>query len=213
MMLEVPVYTVEGRQVGQMAIDEEHLGGKVRPRLLKQALVMFQANRRQGSAATKSRGQVRGSTRKLYRQKGTGRARVGSARTSQRRGGGMAFAKTPRDFSKRMPKRMRRLANRNAVLVKILSEDALIFEQVALDQPKTGELRSALQAVGAGRGCVMALATPDDALRRSARNLPKIEVMPVGDLNAYDVLRRNKLIFTRAAFESLAERVAEEHSG
>ncbi len=95
-----------------MAIDEAHLGTRVRPKLLKQAIVMYQANRRQGSAAGKSRGMVQGSTRKIFRQKGTGNARMGAIRNPVRRGGGQTFFKRPRDFRQRMPKRMRRLAAR-----------------------------------------------------------------------------------------------------
>ena len=164
-----------------MAIDEAHLGTKVRYKLLKQAVVMYQSNLRQGSACTKGRGQVRGSTRKLYRQKGTGNARVGSARTSQRRGGGHAFAKSPRDFRKRMPKRMRRLACLNAVLAKILSQDVVIVEDLSLAEPKTSVLRSMLEALQANTGCVLALESPHEGVYRSSRNIPRTEVTPVAD--------------------------------
>ncbi|MHC4217656.1 MAG: 50S ribosomal protein L4, partial [Planctomycetota bacterium] len=110
-MIELPVYDKKGKRVGKLAIDEASLGSEVRPRLLKQAYVMFHANRRQGSARTKGRGQVEGSTRKLFRQKGTGNARMGTRRTGIRRGGGVTFAKNkPHEaFRMRMPKKMRRL--------------------------------------------------------------------------------------------------------
>ncbi len=206
-MLEVPIYNIEGQDVGKMAIDEELLGGKIRAPLLKQAVVMYQANLRQGTAATKSRSMVRGSTRKLYRQKGTGNARMGMNRTPVRRGGGHTFAKSARDFGKRMPKRMRRLACRNAVLVKILSNDAIIFDNLNIDQAKTKQLRAALQSVGATRGCVLALDSLNPAMVKSGRNIPKTDVRQVGDLNAYDILRRNKLIFTKPAFESFTRKV------
>lgn len=211
-MLEVPVYTTEGKQTGQMGIEEDHLGSRVRPPLLKQAIVMYQANLRQGTAAGKSRGQVKGSTRKLYRQKGTGRARVGSARTPQRRGGGQAFAKTARDFRLRMPKRMRRLASLNAVLAKILAGDVLILDELSFSEPKTNKLKSILSAVGAQRGCVVALNAPDKVIYQSGTNLPKTDIRPVRELNAYDVLRRNKLIFTKPAFEALTAWAASEYN-
>lgn len=211
-MLEVPVYTTEGKQTGQMGIEEDHLGSRVRPPLLKQAIVMYQANLRQGTAAGKSRGQVKGSTRKLYRQKGTGRARVGSARTPQRRGGGQAFAKTARDFRLRMPKRMRRLASLNAVLAKILAGDVLILDELSFSEPKTNKLKSILSAVGAQRGCVVALDAPDKVIYQSGTNLPKTDIRPVRELNAYDVLRRNKLIFTKPAFEALTAWAASEYN-
>ena len=103
-MIELPVYNSQGKEVDRMTVDPAVLGSKVRPALLKQALVMYHANKRQGTAATKSRGMKVGSGAKLYRQKGTGRARVGNSRTCVRRGGGVAFAKVARDFSQRMPK-------------------------------------------------------------------------------------------------------------
>lgn len=211
-MVEVPVYTTDGKQTGQMAIEEDHLGTRVRPPLLKQAIVMYQANRRQGTASGKTRGQVTGSTRKLYRQKGTGRARMGSARTPQRRGGGQAFAKSARDFRQQMPKRMRRLACLNAVLAKILSGDVLILDELSFDQPKTQKLRSILSALGAQRGCVVALEAPDKVIYQSSTNLSKTDIRPVRELNAYDVLRRNKLIFTKPAFEALVAWAAREYN-
>ena len=121
MMIKLPVYNTTGKQVETLAIDEALLGAEVRPGLLKQAYVMFHANRRQGSAKTRSRGMVDGSTRKIFRQKGTGNARMGTRRTGIRRGGGVIFAKsrTRADFRQRMPKKMRQLANRNALLAKL----------------------------------------------------------------------------------------------
>ncbi len=211
-MLDVPVYSNEGLQVGKVAVDEAHLGGRVRPVLLKQVIVMYQANKRQGSSGTKSRGMVRGSTRKLYRQKGTGNARVGSARTPQRRGGGRAFPKCQRDYRKRMPKRMRRLACRNAVLAKLLSDDVVILDSLSMDQPRTGQLQSVLRAVGVDRSCVLALSEIDPIILKSGRNLPRTDVTVVSDLNAYGVLRRKKLVFTKAAFEVLSAKAAREYS-
>ena len=117
-MIELPVYNKQGKQIESLSIDEAELGSEVRPVLLKQAYVHFHANQRLGSARTRSRGMVKGSTRKLYRQKGTGNARVGASRTVIRKGGGVAFAKTKsrESYHLRMPKQMRRLANRNALL-------------------------------------------------------------------------------------------------
>lgn len=207
-MLDVPVYTVEGKQIDKMPIDEAQLGGRVRAHLLKQAIVMYQANQRLGTAATKCRSMVEGSTRKLYRQKGTGNARMGAIRTPQRRGGGRAFAKRPRDFRLSMPKRMRRLACRNALLARILAKDVLIFDTLDFDRPQTARLRAAFEAVGAADGCLLALHEPHMAVIKSGRNLPKTDVRQVSDLNAFDLLRRKKVIFTKAAFESLSERLA-----
>ncbi len=210
-MLEIPVYSEAGAEVGKVAIDEAHLGGKVRPRLLKQAIVMYQANQRVGTATTKSRGMVKGSTRKLYRQKGTGNARAGNVRTPVRRGGGHTFAKKNRDFGKRMPKRMRRLACRNALLARIQASDVVVLENITMSEPRTGQLLKMLSAVGADRGCVLALDQPNDAVYKSGRGLPRTEVRMFGELNAYDLLRRKKVVFTKAAFEAMAAQAAEQN--
>ena len=143
-MIDLPVYDKQGKEVDRVQIDEAVFGGRVRPALLKQAIVMYHANKRQGTAATKSRGMVAGSTRKLYRQKGTGRARMGTNRTAIRKGGGVAFAKTARDFSQRMPKKQRRLARDSAVLGKLLSDDALVIDQLSFESPKTKEFATTL---------------------------------------------------------------------
>lgn len=200
-MLSVPIYDTDGRKTGDESIDEAVLGGTVNAALLKQAVVRYQANRRQGTVRTKSRADVEGSTRKLYRQKGTGRARMGNVRTCVRRGGGMAFAKRPRDFRQAMPTKMRRLARNQAVLSKIRSAQALIIEGLKIETPKTAPLARLLAAVEAGRGCVLATAGVDYAVYKSGRNIPRTAVMDVANLNAYDILAHRKLIFTREAFD------------
>ncbi|MCG3138691.1 MAG: 50S ribosomal protein L4 [Phycisphaerae bacterium] len=209
-MVEIPVFSVAGQQVGQLSIDEQQLGERVRPALLKQAVVMYLANRRIATAHTRQRHEVEGSTRKLYRQKGTGNARMGAVRTPQRRGGGRAFGKKAKDIRLEMPKRMRRLACCNAVLAKILSNDVLIFSDLNITQPKTKQIQTALLNVGADRGCVLAVDSYLPAIVKSSRNIPKTDVRMVSDLNAYDILARRKLIFTQAAFEKFSKRVAEQ---
>jgi large subunit ribosomal protein L4 len=202
-MIDVPVYNMSGEQTGSMQIDEAILGGRIRPVLLKQSILSYRAAQRQGSARTKSRGMVAGSTRKLFRQKGTGNARRGPVRTNVMRGGGVAFAKLERDFSREMPKKARRLARNSAILAKIKDNKALILDPIALAGPKTKELVKALKAVGAERGCVLALGEPNEALYKSGRNIQKTEIRPVSELCAYEVLRRRKLVFTKSAFETL----------
>jgi len=196
---------MNGEHVGTMAIDEARLGGYVRADLLKQAIVMYEANQRQGTAATRGRSMVEGSTRKLYRQKGTGRARMGAIRTPIRRGGGRAFAKRPRDFSQRMPKKMRRLARDNAILAKLQANEGLIIEDLAFSEPKTKQFAAMLKTLGAERGCLLALREPDERVFLSARNLPKVDVRLLGEVTAYEVLRRKKLLFSKDAFEALCQ--------
>lgn len=202
-MIDVPVYDMSGSQTGSMQIDEAVLGQRVRFDLLKQAVVMWNANQRQGSARTKGRGMVTGSTRKLYRQKGTGNARMGAARTPIRRGGGVAFAKKPRSFRLSMPKKMRQLARNSALLAKLQSGSVAVIESIDMSEPRTKTLSTMLKAVGGDRGCVLATEKLNSAVYKSGRNIPKTEVRPVHELNAYEILRRRKLLFTRAAFEAV----------
>ena len=204
-MIDVPVYNASGNQVGTVALDEARFGGEVRPALLKQAVVMYQANRRQGTVGTKSRGMVEGSTRKIYRQKGSGNARMGTVRTPVRRGGGHAFAKRTRDFSQSMPKRMRRLARDNAILAKAQANDVLVIEGLEFDAPKTKRFASLLSSVGADRGCLLALHEPNENVWKSARNIPRTEVCAVEQLNAYEILRRKKLMLTMPAFKAITK--------
>ena len=203
MMIDVPVYNMDGQQSGTTQIDPAVLGGKVRPRLLKQAVVMYQANRRQNTSVTRSRGMVVGSTRKLYRQKGTGNARMGTVRTCIRRGGGVAFAKGRQNFRRALPKKMRRLARNNAILAKLESGNVAIVEGLAFEAPRTKRFVAMLAALDGERGCVLALEEVDRNIYLSGRNVPKADIKPVRELNAYEVLRRKKLIFTKEAFECL----------
>ncbi|MFQ5489251.1 MAG: 50S ribosomal protein L4 [Phycisphaerae bacterium] len=202
-MLQVPVYDMSGSKTGSVEIDAEILGGKVRPPLLKQAVVIYQANQRQGTSATKSRGMVSGSTRKLYRQKGTGNARMGAIRTVVRRGGGVAFAKGKQNHSRTLPVKMRRLARNNAILAKIVSQNAVVVEGLTFETPKTKTMAQLLSGVGASRGCVVALGEPDANVVKSARNIPKTEIKLLRELNAYEILCRKSLVLTKPAFEAL----------
>lgn len=211
-MLNLPVYNESGQQVASESIDPALLGGEVNVALLKQAVVMFHTNTRQGTFGTLSRGMVEGSTRKIYRQKGTGRARMGSVRSVQRRGGGRAFRKDPRDFRLDMPRQMRRLARNHAVLSKIKSGEAAIVEGLRFDAPKTKRFADMLGRLGAERGCVFATKGVDANVYKSGRNIPRTEITNVADLNARQVLLRPKLIFTRDAFAAFKETLAARES-
>lgn len=203
-MIELPIYNQKGKQVDTLAIDEAHLGDEVRPVLLKQAYVMFHANRRQGSARTKSRGMVDGSTRKLYRQKGTGNARAGARRTVVRRGGGVAFAKTRtrEAFRQRMPKKMRRLANRNALLAKLVDSEVKCVDELAFKSPKTSEFRKMLESLGVNRTCLVALDTGNRNAALSARNIDDVDTIRIEQLNAFELLNHRFLVVGRGALES-----------
>jgi large subunit ribosomal protein L4 len=204
-MIEIPVLNTRGESVGARPLDPAALGGRVRVDLLKQAVVAYRASRRLGTVNTKSRGMVAGSTRKLYRQKGTGRARAGNLRTPVRVGGGRAFAKVNRDFSQKLSRRMRRLARNSAILAKAMSGAAAIVEGIRFEAPKTSQMDGILRAVKAERGALLALATADPNVLKSGRNLPTLSLRLVSDMNAYDVLKARRLLFTPEAFEALLQ--------
>ncbi|MCZ6493823.1 MAG: 50S ribosomal protein L4 [Planctomycetota bacterium] len=206
-MIQLPIYDKNGKQVETLAIDEAMLGREVRPQLLKQAYVMFHANRRQGSARTRNRSLVEGSTRKLFRQKGTGNARMGPSRTNIRRGGGVAFAKrkTHQEFRLRMPKKMRRLANRNALLAKILDDEVKCFVNLAFNAPKTRDLRAVLDAVGIDRTCLLALAGANRNAALSARNLPHVDTLRIEQLNAFELLNHRYLVVDKASLQAFLD--------
>jgi large subunit ribosomal protein L4 len=194
MMIEIPVYKLDGKKAGTMKVDEESLGGTVRPLLLKQAFVMYHANKRQGSARTKSRGMVDGSTRKLYKQKGTGNARAGQRRTHVRVGGGVAFAKKAKSWRQSMPVKMRRLATRNALLSKIQDQEIRVVEKFGFDEPKTKRMTAALEALKVDRTCLLALDRSDINTALSARNIEDVQTIQIEQLNAYDLLSRRFLL-------------------
>lgn len=209
-MLSVPVYNETGQKIGEEQLDEALLGGEVNVALLKQAVVMYQANQRQGTVSQKTRGEVAGSTRKIYRQKGTGRARMGPCRTPVRRGGGRAFPRKPRDFRQDMPRTMRRAARDQAVLAKIKSDEAIIIDNLKFDAPKTKRFATLLNAVSAANGCVFATAGIDQTIYKSGRNIPRTRIMNVAELNAFDILSRRRLIFTREAFAAYRSSIAKK---
>ena len=211
-MIDVVVYNSQGEEVEKVQVDESIFGGHVRYPLLKQAIVMYHANKRVGTAATKSRGMVRGSSRKLYRQKGTGNARVGNARTGKRVGGGVTFAKVNRDFGKRMPRKQRRLARDSAILAKLQSGSVVVVDKLAFDVPRTKDFSQVLNNLDINRGCLLTISERDENLYKSARNVPRVDVLTVSDLNAGDICKRQKMLFTKSAFLSLLEQEQVEDS-
>ncbi len=202
-MIEVRVYNVDGGDAGRIEVDEAWFGGKVRMDVLRLAVRRHEANQRCGTAATKSRGMVHGARRKIFRQKGTGRARMGTIRNPIRRGGGTTFAKKVRDFGVGMPKKMRRQALDSALLARLLDAEVIVLDGLALEEPKTREVARVLKTVGVERSCLLALPVGEKILYKSARNLPRVRVRQVTDLNAYDVLWPNRVVFTRPAFEAM----------
>ncbi len=204
-MIKLAVYNREGEEVDSLKVDESAFGNFVRYPLLKQAIVMYHANKRVGTATTKSRGMVAGSTRKLYRQKGTGNARAGTVRTGKRVGGGVTFAKVARDFGKRMPKKQKRLARDSAILAKLLSDDVVVVDRLDFEKPRTRDFVTVLGnlKISPKGSCLVTIGDYDNNLYRSVRNVPRVAIMPVAELNAGDICNHSKLLFTKEAFLSL----------
>ncbi len=205
-MIDLAVYNTDGQEVDSLKVDESALGGSVRYSLLKQAIVMYQANKRVGTAATKGRSMAVGSGRKLFRQKGTGFARVGNRRTGKRVGGGATFAKVARDFRKRMPKKQRKLARDSAILAKLLSNNLVVVDGLNFEKPHTGDFVSVLSNLKIERSCLVTISSVDVNLYKSAKNIPKVAVMPVAELNAGAICSHQKMLVTKEALLSLLNR-------
>lgn len=210
-MASLPVYDMSGKEVGKYEIDPSDLAASVNKQLLHDVVVMYQANLRQGTKKTKSRAEVAGTTKKMYKQKGTGNARAGSRRSGIRRGGGHIFALRNRDFSYRLPKKAVRLATRMAVASKVASESVVVVDGLACDSPKTKTVVAMLKGMGIeGQTALIATDGHSPMVYKSARNIAGVEVLAVNDLNALAVLRPRKVVFCKSALESLkAKAVAE----
>lgn len=206
-MIDLPIYNAEGKQVDVLKIDETLLGGEVRHALLKQAYVVTHGNQRQGSARTKSRGSVHGSTRKLYKQKGTGNARVGAARVPNRKGGGVTFAKTRtrEDFRTALTKKMRRLANRNALLAKLVDNEVKCIDTLSFKEPATKAMATLLQKVGVDRTALVAVAPDNRNAMLSARNICGVGVRRIEQLNAFDLLNHRYLVVDKSSLQSFLD--------
>ena len=191
----------------QPELKEQIFRLKARPHLLHQTVLMQLANRRAGTAATKSRGFVRGGGKKPWRQKGTGRARAGSIRSPIWAGGGTIFGPQPRDYSYRMPRSARRTALLSALSLKHQEGKLIVVDKLEPEQPKTKIMAKALAELNV-QSALIVIAASNETVERSARNLPRVKVLRVDGLNVYDLLRYEHLILTEAALKALEEKVA-----
>lgn len=205
--MDVPVYNIKGDEVSTFSIDESTLGGTVNADLIKQAYVMYHANLRQGSARSKTRAEINGSTRKIYRQKGTGNARHGNKKPPHFRGGGHSFAKKKRreDYHVTMPKKMRRKANRNALLAKLVDGEVKIIDDLRFEKPGTKAFADFLQKIGVDHRALLAL-SKDRSLSRnvwlSARNIDDVDVCCADQLTAFDMLNHRYLVVGKGELEA-----------
>lgn len=196
----------EMAEAGTVELDETALAPKVTKQLVHDVCVMYHANRRVGTVRTKSRSEVKSTTAKLFRQKGTGRARQGSRVQPVRRGGGHAFAKRPKDWSYRLPRKALKVATRMALRMKIEAGEVRVLEGIHLPEPKTRYVAAALASAGlAGQSCLFVTEGINQELVRAARNIPRVSVLPRSDLNAEVVLRHRQLLLLKEAVAGLLD--------
>jgi large subunit ribosomal protein L4 len=205
-MATLTVFDTAGSEVGKYDIDTDQLAGSINKQLLHDAVVMYQANLRQGSHNTRTRGEVSGTNKKMYRQKGTGNARAGSKRTNVRRGGGVARTVKPRDYSYRLNKKAIQLATRMAIRSKIDDGELIVVDKLGFDGPKTSQMASVLKALGLdGTSTLVATADDDTAVYKSGRNITGVTVQPVRELNALSVLSPRKMLVTKDALDKIKD--------
>ena len=206
--MKVLVKTLDNGAAGEIELNDSIFGLEPRADLLHRTVRWQLAKRRQGSHKTKTIGEVRGSTKKPFRQKGTGRARQGSSRATQFRGGGVAFGPVVRDHGFDLPKKVRKLALRHALSAKASSGKLIVLEALTTATHKTKGLVAQLGALGVGSALFVDGAAPDDKFVLAARNLPGVDVLPQEGANVYDILRRDTLVLSRSAVERLEARLA-----
>lgn len=200
-MLTAKFFKATGEAGDAWELPADPFDGTVNEAVLHQAVKAYLANQRQGTASTKTRGQVSGGSRKIWRQKGTGRARQGSIRAPHWKGGGVVFGPTPRDYRQDLPKKVRALARRSAFNTRALNEQISVIERFDVEAPKTRQIRELLQRIGIeGRKVLLLTNGVNPNVLLSARNLPNVQVLPYRQASVYDVLNANELLIEADAF-------------
>jgi large subunit ribosomal protein L4 len=207
------VFNNQGQPAGTVEIDPAEFGGKVNKELLHEVVLMYLANQRAGTHSTLRRGEVAGSTKKLFRQKGTGNARVGTRRTNKRKGGGTAKGPKPRDYEYHLPKKAVRAATRMALLSRFLDQEVVVIDALNFPEIGTKQMVAVLEALNLDETtCLIGIGESevdeDRTVYLSARNIPGVTVHPASQFNAYEVLRPKRLLLTRAALEELRQKKA-----
>jgi large subunit ribosomal protein L4 len=204
-MPKLTVYDRKGKKVGTYNVEPTDFAPRINKQLLHDAVVMYQANIRQGSHQTKSRGMVAGSTKKMYRQKGTGNARAGSKRSGVRRGGGHIHRIHNRDYSYRLPRKALQAATRMALAAKVRDDELVVIDDLTFSEPKTKDMVSVLSHLDLQKGDSLLVTTAkhDANVYRSARNIAGVSVAPATDINAYSVLRSRRMLVTKSALDAL----------
>lgn len=203
----IPILSVQRETVGELELPAVIVDQPQREHLLYEMVKMQLANRRSGTAATKTRSQVRGGGKKPWRQKGTGRARAGSNRSPIWVGGGTVFGPQPRSYAYRLPRSARKTALRSVLALKLRQEDLVVVDTIEFAQPKTKRMIGLLSQLDMGSSVLIVLAEADVNVQKSARNLPGVKVLLSQGLNVYDLLRYRKTLFTRTALQQVSERL------
>jgi len=203
--VQVPVYSLAGEVIKHIEISNDVFGVPLNQAVVHQAMVRQRANARQGTANTKTRSEVSGSSKKLFRQKGTGNARAGSIRSPLRRGGGITFGPKTRSYRQAMPKKMRQLALRCVLSAKAGDGELMVLEQLKLDEPRTKEMARILATLGVDSSALITTSEPQENVVKSARNLPGVKTIPASLLNVVDILSYKMLLMTEAAVRKVEQ--------
>ncbi len=204
--MKADVTTLDAKKAGTVDLSEDVFGLEPRADLLHRMVRYQLAKRRAGTVFVKDRSQITATTAKMFRQKGTGRARHGSAKPTLFRGGGKSFGPKPRSFAHDLPKKVRALALKHALSSKAKSEELVVLDSCSLKEPKTAALKTQFEILGVGSALIVDGAEVQDSFARAARNIPHVDVLPVQGINVYDILRHDKLVLTKAAVEALEAR-------
>lgn len=207
-MPKLDILNISGDRVGEIELNENVYGAEVNEHVLYEVVKNYLANQRQGTQSAKTRAEVRGGGKKPFRQKGTGNARQGTIRAPHFVGGGVAFAPKPRDYSYKLPKKVKRLAFRSALSSKINEGEVIILDSLAFDAPKTKEMINVLSNIKAERKALVVTLEKDDNVVKSASNIKGVGSAFVGSLNVYDILNHTSLVLTKEAAEKIGEAYA-----
>lgn len=204
-MSKVNVYNMQGDQLEQIDLNEAVFGIEVNQHAVYEVVKNQLANKRQGTQSTKTRAEVRGGGKKPWRQKGTGRARAGSTSSPIFRGGGVVFAPKPRDYSYKVPKKIKRLAMKSALTSKVLENEIIVIDEFKLDAPKTKDMINTLSKLSADRKALIVTLNPEVNVIKSTNNIPNVQTTVVNNLNVYDILKYNSFIITKEALRKVEE--------
>lgn len=204
-MPKVNVYNILGEQVEEIDLKDDIFNVEINETAVHEMVKNHLANKRQGTQSVKTRTEVRGGGRKPWRQKGTGRARQGSIRAPHWKGGGVTFAPKPRDYSYRVPKKVRKLAMKSALTSKVLNDEIIVLDELNIEEPKTKEIVNLLNNIKASKKALIVMSESNENIIKSARNIPNVETTIANTLNVYDILKYDSFIITKDAVRKVEE--------